>query len=61
MYNAELPEIEEVNALVKNKEKWDGLPDVERRDFITRVTAESDFKYQLREGQAEYKPVNYYG
>ena len=44
MYNAEQPEIEEANALVKNKEKWDGLPDVERRDFLTRVIAESDFK-----------------
>ena len=34
--------------ITKIKEKWDQLQDIERRDFIARVKAESDFKEQLR-------------
>ena len=35
--------------MAKNKEKWDSLPEVEKRDFIARVVAEENFKQQLRQ------------
>jgi len=35
--------------MAKNKEKWDSLPEVEKRDFIARVVAEENFKHQLRQ------------
>ena len=61
--------------LSRSKEKWDGLAEVERRDFIARVAAEADFKAQRRRFAANslsssaaqsappqyYEPSNYYG
>jgi len=34
---------------------------VERKDFIARVIAESHFKKSLKEAEAEYVPINFYG
>ena len=31
-------------TMAKIKEKWDSLQDIEKKDFIARVKAESDFK-----------------
>ena len=56
--------------MAKNKEKWDSLPEVEKKDFIARVAAEANFEQQLRqqgatltegEKRQEYQPINYYG
>lgn len=52
----------------KIKEVWDQLGILEKKDFICRVKAESDFKDQIKKFKAkeetkkqEYTPKNYYG
>jgi len=40
---------EKSQDMAKNKEKWDSLPEVEKKDFIARVIAEANFKQQLRQ------------
>ena len=34
----------QVQSLSRNKERWDSLPEVDRRDFIARIVAETNFK-----------------
>jgi hypothetical protein len=34
--------------MTKNKEKWDSLPEIEKKDFVARIVAEENFKQQLR-------------